>query len=193
MPLFKKLPGGFLDLAVSMVGVKLGDRLLQVGCGDGALLAALAGKVGLTGRACAVDATPEGVARGLAGAARGGALVDVAEAPFHALPHDADAFDIVVLHEVLAAARDEDRRAWVREAVRVVRPGGRILVVERLPRTGLAALLGQPPAHPSYAASGGAQAALASAGCIAVRTLSERAGFRFSEGVRPRMAVTSRM
>jgi hypothetical protein len=38
---------------------------------------------------------------------------------------------------------------------------------------------------PAYAAGGG-QAALTSAGCIAVRTLSERAGFRFVEGVRPR-------
>jgi ubiquinone/menaquinone biosynthesis C-methylase UbiE len=187
MALFRKLPGGFLDLAVSMVGVKLGDRLLQVGCGDGELLAALAVKVGLTGQACAVDATPAGVARGQAGAARGGALVDIAEAPYHALPHDASAFDIVVVHDVLAAARDEDRGAWMREVTRVVRPGGRVLIVDRLPRTGLAVLLGQPAADPSYAASGGAQAALASAGCIAVRTLSERAGFRFSEGVRPRI------
>ena len=187
MALFRKLPGGFLDLAVSMVGVKLGDRLLQIGCGDGVLLAALALKVGLTGQACAADATPEGAARGEAGAARGGALVDIAVAPYHALPHPAAAFDIVVLHDVLAAARESDRRASMAEAVRVVRPGGRILIVDRTARTGLAAMLGQPAADPSYAASGGAQGALTSAGCIAVRTLSERAGFRFSEGVKPRI------
>ncbi len=187
MALFRKLPGGFLDLAVSMVGVKLGDRLLQLGCGDGALLAALAVKVGLTGRACAVDATAAGLSRGEAGAARGGALVELAAAPYHALPHDADAFDIVVLYDVLAAARDEDRRAWMGEVVRVVRPGGRVLVVDRTARTGLAALLGQPAVDPSYATSGGAQAALGAAGCVAVRTLSERGGFRFSEGVRRRI------
>ena len=186
MPLFRTLPGGFLDLAVSMVGVKLGDRLLQIGCGDGVLLAALAAKVGLTGRACAVDATAAGAARGQAGAARGGALVEIAEAPYRALPHDADAFDIVVLYDALAGASDEDRRAWMREVVRVVRPGGRALIVDRLPRTGLAALFGQPAVDPTYAAGGGGQTALTSAGFIAVRTLSERAGFRFAEGVRPR-------
>ena len=186
MALFRKLPGGFLDLAVSMVGVKLGDRLLQLGCGDGVLLAALAAKVGLTGRACAVDATPAGAARGQAGAARGGVLVDIADAPYHALPHDAGAFDIVVLHDILAEAGDEDRGAWMREAARVVRPGGRVLIVDRLPRTGVAALFGQPAADPSYAAAGGAQGALTATGFIAVRTLSERAGFRFAEGVRPR-------
>jgi cyclopropane fatty-acyl-phospholipid synthase-like methyltransferase len=38
-----------------MVGVKLGDRLLQIGCGDGGLFAALAAKTGLTGRAAAID------------------------------------------------------------------------------------------------------------------------------------------
>jgi ubiquinone/menaquinone biosynthesis C-methylase UbiE len=186
MPLFRKLPGGVLDLAVSMVGVKLGDRLLQVGCGDGRLLAALAAKVGLTGQACAVDSTPGGVERGRAGAARGGALVELAEAPYGVLPHDAAAFDIVVLYDVMAAARNEDRRVWMGEVMRVLRPGGRVLIVDRLPRAGLAALLGQPASDPSYAAAGGAPGALAAAGCLAVRVLSERAGFRFSEGVRPR-------
>ena len=42
-------------LSVSMAGVKLGDRVLVVGCSDPRLIATLAVKTGLTGRACAVD------------------------------------------------------------------------------------------------------------------------------------------
>ena len=42
-------------LAVSMAGIKLGDRLLVVGCADPILIARLAVKTGLTGRALAVD------------------------------------------------------------------------------------------------------------------------------------------
>jgi ubiquinone/menaquinone biosynthesis C-methylase UbiE len=187
MALFKKLPGGFRDLAVSMVGIKIGDRLLQIGCGDGGLLGALASKVGLTGRACAIDSTPEGIAKGEAGAARAGALVETIVAPFHALPHDPDAFDVVVLYDVLARAPEDARRRWLREVSRVVRPGGRCLVVERLPRKGLAALVGQPAIDPTYTATGGAEGALRAAGFVAVRTLSERAGWRFAEGVRPRI------
>ena len=42
-------------LAVTMTGVKLGDRLLVIGCGQAKLVAQLALKPGLTGRACALD------------------------------------------------------------------------------------------------------------------------------------------
>ena len=35
-------------------GIKLGDRYLQIGCTDASLLAAIASKVGLSGRACAI-------------------------------------------------------------------------------------------------------------------------------------------
>ena len=41
-------------LVVGMTGVKMGDRLVQVGCADAARLAAIASKVGLSGRAAAV-------------------------------------------------------------------------------------------------------------------------------------------
>ena len=43
------------SLPVAMSGVKLADRLLVIGASDPALAAALAAKVGLTGRACVVD------------------------------------------------------------------------------------------------------------------------------------------
>ena len=54
------------SLAVSMAGIKMGDRLLVLGCGDPVRLAQLAVKTGLTGRACAIDAR-EAVATRAAG------------------------------------------------------------------------------------------------------------------------------
>jgi SAM-dependent methyltransferase len=185
MKFFGKL-GGPHDLAVSMVGLKLGDTFLQMGCGDGGLLAALAAKVGLTGRACAVDDSEAGVARGTQGAARGGVLVEIAQAPYDRLPHDSEAFDVVVLNDLLGGLAPEPRAAGLREAQRVLRPGGRLLIVEGIGRSGLAALIGRRPPDAHYVASGGAEAALKAAGFAAVRTLSERAGLRFVEAVRPR-------
>ena len=40
-------------LIVGMTGVKMGDRFVQVGCAHGGRMAAVAGKVGLSGRAAA--------------------------------------------------------------------------------------------------------------------------------------------
>jgi len=185
MKFFGKL-GGPHDLAVSMVGLKLGDAFLQLGCGDGGLLAALAAKVGLTGRACAVDDAEAGVARGAQGAAKGGVLVDIAQAPYGQLPHDDAAFDVIVLNDLVGGLAPEPRAACLREARRVLRPGGRLLLVERTGRGGLAALVSRPQADPHYTASGGAEPALKAEGFAAVRTLSERAGLRFVEAVRPR-------
>ena len=73
-------------LLVSMAGVKMGDRLVQVGCAHGGRLAALAGKVGLTGRAVAVVPDSEAAARATKGAADAGVLVELETAPPTRLP-----------------------------------------------------------------------------------------------------------
>src|SRR5438094_175662 len=53
MPWFRKTAPAD-PLAVSMTGVKLGDRVLVIGAGDPALIAALGAKTGLTGTTCGV-------------------------------------------------------------------------------------------------------------------------------------------
>ncbi|MGH9314074.1 MAG: hypothetical protein ACRD1S_12870, partial [Vicinamibacterales bacterium] len=64
-------------------------------------------------------------------------------------------------------------------ASRVLRAGGRAVVVEPAPRGGLAALV-RPQSDPQYSA----EEWLRSAGFKAVRVLAERDGQRFIEGVR---------
>ena len=63
MKLFRIFKSEGEPLAVSMAGIKLGDRLLVLGCGDPMLVAQLAVKTGLTGRAFAVDARADLTAR----------------------------------------------------------------------------------------------------------------------------------
>ena len=74
------------SLAVSMAGIKLGDRLLVVGCADPVLIARLAVKTGLTGRAFAADEQEKAVAAAEEIAAREGALIETSTAPWTALP-----------------------------------------------------------------------------------------------------------
>src|SRR5262245_45009988 len=131
-------------LVIGMTGVKLGDRLAQVGCAHGPRLAAIASKVGLSGRAVAVVPDEASAARARKGAEQAGVLVDVEIASPINLPLEAVTFDLVVVDNtggLLTGLNDSDRGAAVREAKRITRPGGRVMVLGASPPTGLAALL----------------------------------------------------
>ncbi len=172
-------------LMTGMTGVKLGDRMLQVGCSDGGALAAVAAKVGLSGRALAVVPDIATAARAQKGAQRQGVLVDVEVAPPTKLPADDTDFDLVVLDDAAGQFASLDigtQSAVVHEAVRVLKPGGRVLVVSALPAEGLAALLGRGAKGPAYDAT----PTLAAGGCRFVRLLGEREGLRFVEGTKAR-------
>jgi hypothetical protein len=99
-------------LVVGMTGVKLGDRVLQIGSPNGARMAAVAAKVGLSGRAVAIAADAQDALRATRGAAAAGVLVEVETAPPTALPLDAGAFDLAVIDNtagLLTSMRAEAR------------------------------------------------------------------------------------
>src|SRR5512132_2036917 len=175
LPFFRKTADE--ALAVSMAGIKLGDRLLVVGCSDPVLIAQLAVKTGLTGRAHATDADDHVVRRAAEIALREGALVETSVSPHGTLPLDAGAFDVAVVRDVLAHVPAERRPAVLAEIRRVLRPGGRCLVIES-GRRGLGGFLGS---------SSGIDCVplLQEAGFKAARTLAERAGLMFAEAVNP--------
>jgi ubiquinone/menaquinone biosynthesis C-methylase UbiE len=176
------------QLLVSMTGVKMGDRLVQIGCAHGGRLAAVAAKVGLSGRAVAVVPDADSAARAGKGAADAGVLVEIETAAPTGLPVDAGGFDVAVIDDtggLLGSMPHHDRVACVRELVRVLRPGGRVIVVGTATRRGFSGLLkGQ--SDPSFAASGAANRALEADGFKSVRTLAEREGLVFIEAIKPR-------
>ncbi len=171
-------------LAVSMAGIKLGDRLLMLGCGDPRLVAQLAVKTGLTGRAFAADARADltGAAEHLA--PREGALIETATAPWTALPLDASTFDVAVLRHVFSGLAGPHRIACATEVHRVLRPGGRCLTMDPGRGSRLGGLITRLPADPQYAAHGGAVAVLEAAGFRGARLLAERGGIVFSEAAK---------
>lgn len=173
-----------------MAGVKLGDRLLVMGTADTALIAALAGKAGLTGRACALDASESATTSAARIVEGEGALVETYTAPWTMLPFDRDAFDVVVLRNVLNTLDADARLRSVGDVYRVLRPGGRAVVIEDRHRGRLAGLVRTAPIDPQYERSGGAVHALEAAGFRAVRTLAERQGQIFVEGVKAQALST---
>lgn len=178
---FRKPTGD--PLTVSMSGLKLGDRLLMLGCSDIPLAAALASKVGLTGRACLLDESEDRLRAAAAAIEQEGALVESVASPMSSLPFESGSFDVVVARNAFPAIPDGTRAAVVAEVVRVVRGGGRCIVIDDLSRSALGGLIG---GHRPEDASPGvtAVALLSGAGFRGVRTLAEREGFVFVEGVK---------
>lgn len=176
-------------LIVGVAGVKMGDRLVQIGCAHGGRLAAVAGKVGLSGRAVLVAPDDASAVRGRKGAESAGVLVEVEIAPPTRLPLDASDFDVAIVDDtggLFGGMRADDRAAAVREVARILRPAGRLLLIGAAPRGGIGALLSRAPDGPPFAAA--AESALQAEGFKAVRTLAEREGLVFVEGVKPRGA-----
>lgn len=171
-------------LVVGMTGVQMGDRIAQIGCPEGGRLAAIAGKVGLSGRAVAVVPDEVSAARARKAAAREGVLLELEIAPPTRLPGAAAAFDLVVVDDtggLLWAMGADDRVLAIREALRLLRPGGRVMVIGSAPRAGLGALFTRTQPAPRFDPA----PALQSGGCKAVRVLAEREGLVFVEGMKP--------
>jgi ubiquinone/menaquinone biosynthesis C-methylase UbiE len=173
-------------LQVAMTGVRMGEKYLQVFCSDGTLTRGLATKTGLSGMA-ALAAPDDGQAtRARKAADKAGVLIDIKVGPASALAWPDDTFDMVVVDNTaghFSSQAADARGASLVDARRVLRPGGRVEVIERVPGGGLFGGTAVPPAD--YTQAGGAEGALAAAGFKPVRTLAERDGYRFVEGLKP--------
>ena len=166
-------------LVVSMTGVKMGDCIVQIGCAHGGRLAAIAAKVGLSGRAVALVPDQDSAARAEKGAREAGVLIEVETAPPTSLPSDADTFDLALVDDtggLLGAMRPEQRVLAVREILRILRPGGRVMVVGATPRGGLGRARLARAERPAVRSRAVASRPTASA---PVRTLAERERFDF--------------
>jgi hypothetical protein len=123
-------------LLVGMIGVKLGDRFVQIGCAHGGRLAAIAAKVGLSGRAVAVVADAVSAARAAKGASEQGVLVEIETAPPTSLPLD-DGRSIWRSSTTPAAVRrvaTDDRAACPRTVAGAPRQPRRVMVIGAGPR-----------------------------------------------------------
>ena len=156
-------------LQVAMTGVRMGERYLQVFCSDAALTRGLATKTGLSGVAALAAANDAQAKQARKAADKAGVLIDVKVTSPTALAWDDGLFDMVVVDNTGGAFTSLDaaeRSACLVDARRVLRAGGRVEFIEREDD------------------QSGADALLAAAGFKPVRTLVERDGFRFVEGLK---------
>ena len=169
-------------LIVSMTGLRLGDSVLFLGCYDPKAIAQVAVKPGLSGRACAIDEARERVAAAEVAAQAEGALLETEVARLDTLPYQADLFDAVIAIRLISHLDAQSRQAVFREALRVVRPGGRCVVVEEGRSRGFAGLF----SSQAPIAAAEIEAILQAGGFRGVRTLADRDRLLFLEGARPK-------
>lgn len=111
----------------------LGDRpighLIDLGTGTGRMLGLLAGRAA---RAVGLDSNHAMLSVARANLERMGlSRVDLRQGDIHAPPFGRSGFDLVLVHQVLHYLDDPARA--LREAARLVAPGGRLLVVDFAP------------------------------------------------------------
>jgi demethylmenaquinone methyltransferase/2-methoxy-6-polyprenyl-1,4-benzoquinol methylase len=112
--------------SLDALGLDPGDRVLELGCGPGNSLAALADRVGPAGRVVALD-----YSAGMVGRARDRPTVDVLRADATRPPVADGSFDAVYAAMSLSATADP--AAAVEGARAALRPGGRLVVLDARP------------------------------------------------------------
>ena len=118
------------DTYLGLLEIADGERILDVGCGSGAVTREIARRVGHRGLAVGLDPSPAllAVARQLAQEAGLGDRVEFHEGSALRLPFPDGSFDAVVCVTVLShVPRGE---AAIPEMVRLLRPGGRLGVFD---------------------------------------------------------------
>jgi ubiquinone/menaquinone biosynthesis C-methylase UbiE len=122
--------GAFREKVIDLARVKPGECVLDVGCGTGTLAIAAKRRVGPTGKVFGIDASPEMINRAGTKARKADLDIVFKNESVDALPFLDARFDVVLSTLMLHHLPRKLREQGAREMRRVLKPDGRVLVVD---------------------------------------------------------------
>lgn len=128
---------------VDLAAIRVGEQILDVGCGPGRL-AIMAGRAGgPSGAVAGIDPAPEMIALARRKADQAGVRARFDVGVIESLPYPADSFDVVLGSLMLHHLPDALKSRGFGEIRRVLKPGGRLVAVDfgATPRGALGHLL----------------------------------------------------
>jgi ubiquinone/menaquinone biosynthesis C-methylase UbiE len=120
----------FRGFVTDQVSLQPGEAVLDVGCGTGTQALVAKEYVGKTGRVSGIEPSLEMVAYAQRKAARRGLSVDIQPGVIERLNYPDKSFDVILCIIVMHHMPDETKVEGIKEMARVLKPGGRLLVVD---------------------------------------------------------------
>jgi ubiquinone/menaquinone biosynthesis C-methylase UbiE len=120
----------FRQKVLDLARLKPGESVLDVGCGTGTLAIAARRRVGHDSNVFGIDASPEMIATAGKKAIKAGLEINFRNESIEALPFPDGQFDAVLSTVMLHHLQRKVREAGIREIRRVLKPGGRVLIVD---------------------------------------------------------------
>ena len=169
------------DTALAMVGPRSSDEVLVLGAEDPSLAAEIGAITRLNGRTVVVGEGRSQETATTRAAEKAGALLEFTDAPLVPLPFGDATFHIVVVSDLTDWPRDlcAPRLA---EAIRVLQPGGRLVVLTGKPRRSRLTLAKDRPTLSSELVLG----LLSNSDLLATRRLAEADGVAYYEARKAR-------
>jgi ubiquinone/menaquinone biosynthesis C-methylase UbiE len=118
------------EMTVDLAGVKPGDSVLEVGCGTGTLTLAAKRRAGPSGQVFGIDVIPVMIELSQQKAAQAGEEIPFQLASIEEIPFPANTFDVVMCSFMIFHMSEKVRRKGISEIYRVLKPQGRLLVVD---------------------------------------------------------------